>query len=156
MISCIICSRKQSIFNKLLKNISETIGSEYEIIQIDNSNNKYSIFSAYNEGVKRSKGDILCFMHEDILLHTNSWGEKVTQMLRKDKIGILGVIGSHIITNNGNSWYYQLFNTGTIIQGKFLNGKYSSAYIHKQDIFPFENHLLEAACIDGLWFCIPK
>ncbi len=69
MISLIICSRKSDISNSLKENIERTIGTDYELIVIDNSTNKYSIFSAYNEGVRRSKGDILCFMHEDILYH---------------------------------------------------------------------------------------
>ena len=77
MLSLIICSRTPRISEELEKNIAETIGCEYELVVIDNSKNKYSIFSAYNEGVRRSKGDVLCFMHDDILYKTNGWGTKV-------------------------------------------------------------------------------
>ena len=74
LISLIICSRKADISEELKQNIAETIGCEYELCVIDNSRNEYSIFSAYNEGVRRAKGDILCFMHEDVLFRTNKWG----------------------------------------------------------------------------------
>lgn len=74
MISCIICSRSSKISEELEKNIVETIGCDYELVVIDNSRNEYSIFSAYNKGVKRAKGNVLCFMHDDILYRTSNWG----------------------------------------------------------------------------------
>ena len=82
MLSLIICSRTPKISNKLEKNIAETIGCEYELVVIDNSQNKYSIFSAYNEGVKRARGSVLCFMHDDIIYKTANWGGKWRKCLR--------------------------------------------------------------------------
>ena len=67
MISIIICSRFQSISKELKDNIENTVGVVHEIICIDNSKSQYDIFSAYNEGVKRSQYPLLCFMHADIL-----------------------------------------------------------------------------------------
>ena len=67
MISIIICSRDKSISEELSTNISETINHDYELIVIDNSKNKYSIFEAYNSGIKKSKGLYWCFIHDDIL-----------------------------------------------------------------------------------------
>ena len=55
MISIIICSRFQSISKELKDNIENTVGVVHEIICIDNSKSQYNIFSAYNEGVKRSQ-----------------------------------------------------------------------------------------------------
>lgn len=52
MLSLIICSRTPRISEELERNIAETIGCEYELVVIDNSKNKYSIFSAYNQGVR--------------------------------------------------------------------------------------------------------
>lgn len=88
MISIIICSRKNYISSKLLQNINDTIGTLYELITIDNSSNKYSIFSAYNLGVKQAKYPFLCFMHDDILFNTESWGRKVINHFNNSKIGI--------------------------------------------------------------------
>jgi len=75
MFSLIICSRNNDICDELKKNISLTIGSyKYEIIVVNNSKNEYSIFQAYNVGVRKAKFQYLCFMHEDILYLTNNWG----------------------------------------------------------------------------------
>ena len=67
MISIIICCRIQTINKDLSENIKNTVGCDYELIVIDNSQNSYSIFEAYNLGIERSNGDYLCFIHDDIL-----------------------------------------------------------------------------------------
>lgn len=105
MISCIICSRQPDIPVELKENIASTIGCEYEVIVIDNSKNEYSIFSAYNEGVRRAKGDVLCFMHEDILFHTEGWGEKISKILEDTTIGQIGVAGSHFMSKAPMYWW---------------------------------------------------
>ena len=91
--SIIVCSRKNDIPEPLKISIAETIGVEYEVVVIDNSHNDYSLFSAYNEGVRHAKGEILCFCHEDILFHTPSWGGSVQDLFYDASIGVVGVIG---------------------------------------------------------------
>ena len=61
MISCIICSRQPDIPAELKENIASTSGCEHEIIVTDNSSNRDTIYSAYNQGVRKSRG-YLCFM----------------------------------------------------------------------------------------------
>ena len=85
MISIIICSRNKDIPSELKQNIADTIGVDYELVVIDNSRNQYSIFSAYNEGVKRAKGDMLCFMHEDVVFKNCNWGERVIKHFQNNK-----------------------------------------------------------------------
>ena len=60
MISIIICSRTPDISRELKQNIATKIGCDYELVVIDNSSNGHSIFSAYNEGVEKAKGELLC------------------------------------------------------------------------------------------------
>ena len=74
MISLVICSSTPKLSKELIQNIESTIGFEHEYVVIDNSNNQHSIFSAYNEGVHQAKGDILCFMHQDIDFQSLNWG----------------------------------------------------------------------------------
>ena len=114
MISLIICSRTPEISNKLATNIAETIGCEYELVVIDNSRNSYSIFSAYNEGVRRANGNILCFMHDDILYKTIDWGKKVNCLYKENEnIGVVGVLGSHYLTSKEGYWdMMQPYTTG--------------------------------------------
>jgi len=89
MISIIICSRTTSISDELIQNINQTIGIPFELVIIDNSNNFYSIFSAYNEGVKRSKYEVLCFMHDDIIFKTNDWGISVMHRFKSSNVILL-------------------------------------------------------------------
>ncbi len=106
MISIIICSRKKEINSGLSENIINTIGCEYELIVIDNSENKYSIFEAYNLGIERSTGDYLCFMHDDIILHTLGWGTIIDRVFKKDpQIGLIGIAGSTAKTKAPSAWW---------------------------------------------------
>ena len=107
MISIIICSRTAEISLELFQNIQDTVGCEYELIIIDNSKNIYSIFEAYNIGIQKSKGDYWCFMHDDIILHTQNWGEEIHRIFEADiKIGLIGVAGAKIKTKMPSAWWH--------------------------------------------------
>jgi glycosyltransferase involved in cell wall biosynthesis len=90
----------------LSENILNTVGCAYELIVIDNSENKYSIFEAYNLGIERSTGDYLCFMHDDIILHSIGWGTIIHRIFTKDpQIGLIGVAGSTVKTKVPSAWW---------------------------------------------------
>ena len=105
MISIIICSRFQSISKELKDNIENTVGVVHEIICIDNSKSQYDIFSAYNEGVKRSQYPLLCFMHEDILHYTSDWGKLLINHFRDLKVGLIGISGPRFISQIPGIWW---------------------------------------------------
>lgn len=147
MISCIICSRTKDISQTLKQNIAETIGLDYELIVIDNSQNDYSIFSAYNEGVRRAKGGILCFMHEDVVYKTLEWGKQVETVIQDTSIGCIGVIGSYMLPKSNGYWYdVKPYMTGCVISDKN----------HSVDCNENGYTESEVVAVDGLWFCIPK
>lgn len=104
MISIIICSRTADISNELKQNIATTIGCEYELCVINNSHSEYSIFTAYNEGVRRATGDILCFMHDDVLFCTKGWGVTIHKLLSQPQVGVVGVGGSHFLPSVPIYW----------------------------------------------------
>lgn len=106
MISIIICSRTPELAERLVQNIESTIGRNFEWIVIDNSENRYSIFEAYNLGISKSNGELLCFMHDDIRIHTKDWGDIVQSIFNKEKnIGLLGVAGSKVKTKMPSGWW---------------------------------------------------
>jgi glycosyltransferase involved in cell wall biosynthesis len=106
MISIIICSREKTISKTLQDNLHTTVGCEYELIVIDNSENKYSIFEAYNLGINKSSGEILCFLHDDILIHTQNWGIVIANIFNSNSaIGLVGVAGSKIKTKMPSAWW---------------------------------------------------
>ena len=155
MITIIICSRTKKISLDLEKNIKDTIGVDFELIVIDNSTNAHTIFTAYNEGVARAKGEILCFMHEDIMYHTKNWGKMVVDAFENDKVGCLGVIGGHCFHGNIAAWWPGNVNSGEVIQGYEENGIYKTM-IRKDYNFYHNQKTIEVATVDGLWMCLPK
>lgn len=106
MISIVVCSREKTINQQLANNIEKTIGVEFELIIIDNSENNYSIFEAYNLGILQSKGDYLCFIHDDIFFHTQNWGAVLNAVFQSDsKIGLIGVAGAKVKTKMPSAWW---------------------------------------------------
>mgnify|MGYP002623476925 CR=1 FL=1 len=153
MISCIICSRKSALPEELKENIASTIGCEYEVIIIDNSNCQYTIFSAYNEGVRRAKGDIVCFMHEDIIIHTQEWGKRLVSIFKDSKIGLVGVIGSQFLPNTNASWWNCGAQVGEILQGnQDAYGNYSVWYNNSNAV----NSPIDCVVVDGCFMALRK
>lgn len=163
MISLISCSRNPDLSAELKRNIDETIGCEYELVVIDNSKKTFNIFQAYNEGVRRSNGDFLCFMHDDLLYHTNGWG-KIAEQTFQDypKTALLGVIGSHLFADSSSPmWGFQHISTGRIWTkeplcetpfdqyGMLPDGGYWSGNL----AFAQGKNNVPVANIDGLWMC---
>ncbi|WNH09631.1 glycosyltransferase [Thalassobellus suaedae] len=106
MLSIIVCSRTKVIDDNLYENIKNTVGCLYELVIVDNSQNEYSIFEAYNKGIEASKGEYLCFMHDDVLLHTENWGNIIIEIFKENKkIGLLGVAGTTVKTKMPSAWW---------------------------------------------------
>lgn len=153
MISIIICSRSQTIPAELFENIKNTIGFEFELIVIDNYDNKYSIFEAYNLGIEKSKGEYLCFIHDDIIIHTNGWGDIVRRIFKEDQqIGLIGVAGSKIKTKMPSGLWNcpEQFKEINIIQ-HLENEKV------KKWNFGFKNcNISQVVAIDGVFMVMKK
>lgn len=152
-ISIIICSRTKLLAPVFLENIEKTVGVEYELIVIDNSENKHSIFEAYNLGIKKSKGEFLCFMHDDVLLHTNNWGGILQNIFNENKrIGLIGIAGAKVKTKMISPWWNCHYNQQVIniIQHDKNNVKKKT-----MDGFD-ENSESEVVVIDGVFMALRK
>jgi len=148
MISIIICSKNKDISEQLKSNIEATIGVRYEIVVIDNSNHNYSIFSAYNEGIKRAAYDYLCFMHEDIWYHSKDWGTKVLTHLDKPNTGLIGLSGAYYLLAIPSPWFKAKPYVKNQIQSDPTGMKPPKQYSITED--------KEVVCVDGFWFCAKK
>ena len=118
MLSLIICSQKPVLSTELSRNIEETVGVDYEIIHIDNSQHQYSIFQAYNKGVELAHGEYLCFMHEDVVYHNKDWGRAIEQHLSQPFVGALGVAGGCVIPRELD-WRFLDYQYAYLIQGAY-------------------------------------
>ena len=152
MLSLIVCSRKFDIPDSLKDNINRTIGTEYELVVVDNSKKRYSIFSAYNEGVRKAKGEILCFMHEDIIYKTENWGKNVIRHFEKEDTGLIGVFGGHylpdLVCHIGDSELLSYHYYYTQKDG-------SKLFFHSPEHFSGDGEV-EVVAVDGLWLAVPK
>lgn len=104
MISVIVCSKNKLLYDKFARNVSATIGMQYEIIRIDNSTNEFGICHAYNMGAAASQYDLICFVHEDVLFKTKNWGICVYEHLQKEGIGAIGIAGAAYKAVVPSSW----------------------------------------------------
>ncbi|PWS31692.1 glycosyltransferase [Pedobacter paludis] len=149
MLSIVICSKDKNQFINVSKNIEETIGIDYEIIKIDNINNDFGICKAYNAGASLSKYQLLCFVHEDILVHTQNWGKVIINFFNKNQeAGILGVAGSKYKSIVPSIWAQGLYNTDSlnIIQ------HYADTVANINSTVKFD----EVKTLDGVFLCCTK
>lgn len=102
MISIVVCHRSTDFLEQFKQNLANTIGVEYELIVVDNSQNSYGICQAYNIGGAQAQYNLLCFAHEDILFHTPNWGQNLLQHFKNPAVGAVGVAGSKIF---GRKWF---------------------------------------------------
>lgn len=94
MISFIICSINPELAECVQRNIRETVGSDCECIIIDNREHPRSIAQVYNDGANRAKGDVLCFVHEDVMFLTPSFGFIIERKAKEPGVGVIGFVGS--------------------------------------------------------------
>lgn len=154
MLSIVICHRNEALLTAITKNIEATVGVVYELIVIDNTNNNYTILSAYNEGVRRAKYDYICFTHEDILFYTSNWGRKVVNHFDNPEVGMLGVAGGLTQSSIPSAWWYNNYFRKSA--RNMLMREKKSGKLFQYTSNPFNESKAEAVIIDGLWFCIRR
>lgn len=151
MISIIICSRTATIAAELKSNINDTIGVDYEMVVINNQENKYSIFEAYNMGVAQSRYPYLCFMHDDIEYTTANWGLRVMEYFGNAQTGAIGIAGGPYAATMPGSWWAAGYGSMYILppDPNVTEPNVSSTYKEQA-------HKHEVLLLDGVWFCIRK
>ena len=150
MISIIICSRRADISSELKDNIASTIGCEYELCVIDNSHNDYSIFSAYNEGIARATGDVLCFVHDDVLFRTTDWGTIISEIFTDSSIGLIGFAGAHFLPQTPLYWWSSPYISQYNLQAD------KGVQLKNENIEFFNGDLADVVMVDGLCMFMPK
>lgn len=154
MISIIICSANPEHLHAVSANIKETIGVKYEILAFDNSAQQKGICEVYNKGVQDANYSIVCFIHEDVELHTPSWGLKVIEAFSKnDRLGLLGIAGSSYKSFSPSGWdstaMREKINFTNLVQ------KYKYAQSKSERILKTQHvsGSTSVAVVDGVWLC---
>jgi len=155
MLSIIISSVNKDQLLLVSENIRKTIGIPFELLSFDNHEGKFGICEIYNKGIAQAQYDILCFMHEDIELHTDNWGRIVCNYFDQNKeLGLVGVAGSD--------------NKSSVAGG--CDTRFGTTYINIVQHFKFtdkapkkvslppnrKKEVNPVICVDGVWFCCPR
>lgn len=152
MLSIIICSRSPEAVAAISENVAATIGAPYELIAIDNSQNRYGICEAYNVGARQAQYELLCFMHEDIKFHTPDWGRVVAAILADPTVGVLGVAGSQYQLHAPSSWWF----AGEEYQRMQVLHTVANKEPVLDLVNPANESLVDVAVLDGIWLCSRK
>ncbi|MBD2700674.1 hypothetical protein IC229_08505 [Spirosoma sp. BT702] len=147
MISLIVSSHKEDLFQKFSKSVEETIGIDYEIIQIFNQG-QLGLCEAYNLGLKLVSHPYICFVHEDITFNTNNWGEVLIQDFESDSsIGLIGVAGSGYKSWVLSGWHTSQHDPTRFIAVNIIHTGSGKPVHYKTNIT--NNNLVQVVSIDG-------
>lgn len=152
MISFIICSVDPQRARETEENIRRTSGlAAPEIIIHDNRTLRWGLCRTYNHYSERASGEILCYMHEDVLFRTDDWAPKITGFYAAHPdAGVVGFLGSQYKTAApsavGSMPRYQM---GSLIQQSPDGTKY-----HMQR--SGEGDFSRVVQVDGLCMFVPK
>jgi hypothetical protein len=155
MISIVVCSLHPALKEALVENIRATAGVPYEVICVDNSKGKYSIFEAYNQGASKARYDLLCFMHEDILYHTRDWGKIVADKLADNRVGVIGVAGAVYKSASPSPWWITDIEDRTDYHRVNILQHFGSG-IKRQKAGATDGQWDEVVVLDGVWLCCRK
>ena len=106
-----------------------------------------SLTEIYNEGLVKTKNDIVLFCHDDLKFETRNWGRKLlNHFKRSSEYGIIGIAGTRYLAESGRWWEDFSKMHGAVYHednGKRWLTRYS------KDI---GNHLDDVILVDGLFF----
>lgn len=158
MISIIISSVSQTQLSSVEKNIKETIGVDFELIAIDNSKGEKGVCEIYNSCASLAKYDVLCFMHEDIKIHTSDWGKIIINTFKaNNEVGLIGIAGSKYKSLAPSSWHCYDIGVPEAMHYQIIqNYKYTDKDKTNEYVNPTNSKLASVVCIDGVWMCCKR
>ncbi len=156
MISIVISTYRSNYLENLKKNITATIGTDFEIIAIDN-NAKKGLCEVYNSGTRQAKYPIICYLHEDVSIKTLDWGKIVVQLFNtNENLGLVGIAGSTYKPAVPSGWSFpwashHLTTCINILQFDKQTNQVNHVYSN-----PKKQSITKVASVDGVWFCSRK
>ncbi len=153
MITVVVCSVNPDLLLQLQNSLATTIGVEYELLVWDNRKEQRGLCEMYNSMAARARFPLLCFLHEDILLQTLSWGKVLVNLFESNPdTGVIGIAGGKYKSAAYSGWFtgnpeLDCYNITHRIQGKD----------HKLVQQPGGTaRLQEVICVDGVFMACRK
>ena len=149
-ISVIVCSIRPDEAHAVRENVAKTIGVEHEVIIFDNRTVGNGICRVYNECASQSRGEYLCFVHEDVAFCTESWGTVVIEKLQEPDCGVIGFAGSTVKYAYRYGWQgVRRFTRKNYVAGSLSKGGSLRKSNDKVDFAP-------VICLDGMCLIVRK
>ncbi len=152
MFSIIVCSINPSLLETLKQSIAKTIGCEYELIVVDNKEKSWPIAKVYNHAAEKARFGNLFFVHEDVEMLSDNWGEIIASKLSEPSCGVIGFAGSRYKSQYISGWdcRYKPYNRENYY---FISDEDGKAYNRKKN-----NHsdFEEVICLDGCAFFVKR
>lgn len=155
MISILVSSRSSEQLQNFTNNVEATIGTAFEIQSVSNKNGQKGLCSVYNSLASTAKFEILLFVHEDVIFHTENWGRQILQAFESDPlIGLVGLIGSDVITKVPSGWAKQNrnYNHGSVLQTEDA----LSLKDYNKDNVDLVPEIRDVLAIDGVFMATKK
>lgn len=147
-VSVVISTRKidENNINLLKKKFSHP---KTQFLVYEN-NGEFSLPILYNKGLDESTNDIVVFMHDDIIIETDSVTRKIIKLFENNpQHGIIGLAGTDDLVS-GMWWQKREKMYGQVKhqhEGKTWKNTYSNG---------FGDNLKDVVCVDGLFFAVHK
>jgi hypothetical protein len=150
MISIIICGYSEINQVLVIESITNTIGYAHEILYYKNVPQK-GICSIYNELSQRAKGDIILFVHEDVIFETQNWGAHLINGHKN--YDLLGIAGAKYKSHLPCSWSATPYKTYRLNQ-QYKYKTREKEYLFKE-FLPGRN-TEDLVIIDGVFISVKK
>lgn len=151
MISVLICGYNPDYERDVKASISKTIGTEHEIIYFQNVESK-GLCEVYNLLAAQSKGEILCFVHEDLEFITNNWGPLLIDA--HQQYDVVGIAGGKYKTRTPSVWSTTGHYCVNLVQ------RFRRQPQRAEETLFHEHHpsldIEAAVCVDGVFISVKR
>ena len=134
-ISLICCYRDGQVWQRLKVEASRLSSSIIELIGVDNSKNTFTLPEALNHGKELAQGELLFFVHDDIVLFKKGWDADFMGFFEKNTdCGVLGFAGGTKAYAAPSTWWTQaLANDTFMCMVQTLRDGTEVSYLEKGD-----------------------
>ena len=149
-LSLIVCRYDATHFARLRDNLEATLTTAPELVVVDNRDNRHDLFSAYNEGLGRATGELLCFLHEDLTFPEAGWDARAVAHFDADAgLGMIGVAGGrslHVLPRSWKHTYHPGDYAQALTEPDGSDGVYGLGPDGRRQVL----------LLDGLWMCVRR
>lgn len=106
MITLLICSVRPELLARMHEQAEKNLGLPFEILSVDNRVSPKGLCEVYNSLAEKANYPILVFLHEDIIIDTPRWGQRLMDIFAGNpRAGLIGVAGSRYKSAAVSGWY---------------------------------------------------